>query len=96
MTARAIRRGETMLDRTLGTDIPTMVLGPCTHRALGYYCAPCNQICASAGNLLFHLEQPGDHRVAVWCGQCRTFREADQAQLDALTQPMLEATDGAD
>lgn len=88
MTARAIRRGETMLDRTLGTDIPTMVLGPCTHRALGYYCATCNTVLANARNLCLHIQSSDDgisHRIAAYCSQCRLFRECDQRQIDALT-----------
>lgn len=90
MTARAVRRGETIHDTTLGRPEPHMVLSPCDHRAVGYYCDACAMILANIGQLTLHIQEyapkRGDHhRIAVWCSACRLFREADQAQLDALT-----------
>lgn len=90
MIARAVRRGETIHDTTLGRPEPVMVLSPCGHRALGYWCDAHGTILANVSNLVIHITEDAPHlggtcRVAVYCSQCRVFREADQAQLDALT-----------
>lgn len=88
MTVRAVRPGETIcVPDADGTEHPWMVFGKCEHRALGYYCNDCRSHIANANNLVFHLEKPGDHSIASWCGNegCRLYRSVEQAQLDALT-----------
>lgn len=90
MSAIALARGEIVTDRTLGVPQKYMVLGPCDHRVLGYLCDSHDVHLANAGNLAIHLTEDapklaGECRVAAWCGNCRVYREVNQAQLDALT-----------
>lgn len=95
MTARAARRGETVTDTTLGTDQPYMVLGPCAHRAHGYWCDAHRTFLKNVGNLTMHLQDDaprlgGACRIVDYCPTCRVYREADQSQLDALNAPLLD------
>lgn len=92
MSAIAIPRGETVYVLNVdGRQEPYMVLAPCDHRMIGYYCETHRQHLANAGNLAMHLEAEGEHRVVVWCGdpKCRVYREADAAQLAALDPHQL-------
>jgi hypothetical protein len=88
MSVSTIARGETIavMKETSNHLEMYMVLGPCEHRSLGYYCVTCGEQVANLGNLEMHVQGAGDHAVVAWCGdpKCRVYREADAEQLTQI------------
>jgi hypothetical protein len=85
-TICAVRRYETILvPDIVGRPEPFMVLSRCEYPHVTYHCAACGVGLANVGQIEMHSEQPGEHRIAVWCPRHSTFEAADPAQIAALS-----------